>query len=310
MTTATPASPDLASRLVNGILSIKPIANFAKHQARSMMIERAESVGVQWTKEATTLRNRGIDTWAAELQSIENPNLQYPDYYLKPFHAYETGNLSWDAATEVEVASYAAHARIWSDAGSKEGDARLRQTFHTILKRELPQDPQTILDLGCSVGLSTIALQALYPHAQMTGLDLSPYFLTVAQHRNSPTHPSIQWVHTAAEQTPFADRSFDLVSTFLMCHELPQSATKAILQEAKRLLTPGGHLAIMDMNPQSEAFLKLPPYVFALLKSTEPYLDDYFTLDMERALAEAGFESPKVFCNSPRHRTFVAKAKS
>jgi hypothetical protein len=30
---------------------------------------------------------------------------------------------------------------------------------------------------------------------------------------------------------------------------------------------------------------------------------------MERAIAEAGFESPKVFCNSPRHRTFVAKAK-
>jgi hypothetical protein len=134
MTTATPTTPELASRLVNGILGIKPIANFAKHQARSMMIKRAESVGVQWTQEATALRERGIDTWTAELQRIQNPNLQYPDYYLKPFHAYETGNLSWDAATEVEVASYAAHARIWSDAGSKEGDARLRESFHTILQ--------------------------------------------------------------------------------------------------------------------------------------------------------------------------------
>jgi ubiquinone/menaquinone biosynthesis C-methylase UbiE len=309
MTTATPASPELASRLVNGILGIKPIANFAKHQARSMMIKRAESVGVQWTQDAKTLRDRGVDTWTAELQSIQNPNLQYPDYYLKPFHAYETGNLSWDAATEVEVASYAAHARIWSDAGSKEGDARLRESFHTILKQELPKDPQTILDLGCSVGLSTIALQAIYPNAQITGLDLSPYFLTVAQYRNQLTHPSIQWVHAAAEKTPFADRSFNLVSTFLMCHELPQSATKAILQEAQRLLTPGGYLTIMDMNPRSEAFLKLPPYVFTLLKSTEPYLDDYFTLDLEEAIAEAGFETPKVFYNSPRHRTLVAEAK-
>jgi ubiquinone/menaquinone biosynthesis C-methylase UbiE len=173
----------------------------------------------------------------------------------------------------------------------------------------LPKDPQTVLDLGCSVGLSTIALQAIYPNAQITGLDLSPYFLTVSQHRNQLTHPSIQWVHAAAEKTPFADRSFDLVSTFLMCHELPQSATKAILQEAQRLLTPGGYLTIMDMNPRSEAFLKLPPYVFTLLKSTEPYLDDYFTLDLEEAIAEAGFEAPKVFCNSPRHRTFVAKTK-
>jgi ubiquinone/menaquinone biosynthesis C-methylase UbiE len=94
-----------------------------------------------------------------------------------------------------------------------------------------------------------------------------------------------------------------------MCHELPQTATKAILQEARRLLTPGGYLAIMDMNPRSEAFLKLPPYVFTLLKSTEPYLDDYFTLDMERAIAEAEFESPSVFYNSPRHRTLIARAK-
>ena len=31
----------------------------------------------------------------------------YPDYYLKPFHAYDEGNLSWLAAFEVEPATFA-----------------------------------------------------------------------------------------------------------------------------------------------------------------------------------------------------------
>jgi ubiquinone/menaquinone biosynthesis C-methylase UbiE len=306
MTSATPPSAiGLASHLVNGILAIAPIANLLKHQARSMMIKRAESIGVQWTQEAETLRARGDETWNTALANVQDPNLVYPNYYLQPFHAYKTGNLSWEAATEVEVAAYAAHARIWSDTGSKAGDARLRESFHTQLKAQIPTAPETILDLGCSVGMSTFALQDTYPNAAVTGLDLSPYFLAIAQYRTQQTQRTVEWVHAAAEAMPFPGQSFDLVSTCLMCHELPQESTQAILKEAHRLLKPGGHLAIMDMNPQSEVFAKLPPYVFTLLKSTEPYLDEYFTLDMEKSMVEAGFEQPFVTCNSPRHRTFI-----
>jgi ubiquinone/menaquinone biosynthesis C-methylase UbiE len=306
MTTAPAPSPGLASQLVNGLLSIRPVANFAKQQARAMMIKRAESVGVPWTQTAQDLRARGEEIWDTERSQVQNPNLIYPEYYLKPFHAYDTGNLSWDAATEVEVAAYAAHARIWSDAGSKEGDARLRQSFHLLLNRHI-HSPQTILDVGCSVGMSTFALQETYPDAALTGLDLSPYFLAIAQHKTQQTRQSIQWIHAAAEDTPFADDSFDLVSIFLMCHELPQSATQSILRETRRLLKPNGYLAIMDMNPASEAFRKLPPYVFTLLKSTEPYLDDYFTLDLEQAIMNEGFAPPSVYLNSPRHRTLIAQ---
>jgi ubiquinone/menaquinone biosynthesis C-methylase UbiE len=309
MNSTTSASVGLASRLINGALAIAPLANLLKHQARSMMIKRAESIGVEWTQEAASLRARGEKTWSAALAQVQTPGLTYPDYYLQPFHAYKTGNLSWEAATEVEVAAYAAHARIWSDAGSKEGDARLRQSFHTLLKQHLPTDPHRILDLGCSVGMSTFALQDTYPDAAITGLDLSPYFLAIAQYRTQQTQRNFEWVHAAAENTPFPDQSFDLVSICLMCHELPQNATKAIFQEAKRLLKPEGHFAIMDMNPKSEVFATLPPYVFTLLKTTEPHLDEYFTLDFEAALMEAGFNKPFTAKNSPRHRTFIADLK-
>lgn len=110
MTTTIKTEPDLASRFVNGILAIKPLANFAKHQARKMMIKRAEEIGVLWTKEAEKLQARD---WSSDFAQVQNPNLNYPDYYVTSFHAYETGNLSWQAACEVESAARAVHAKIW-----------------------------------------------------------------------------------------------------------------------------------------------------------------------------------------------------
>jgi ubiquinone/menaquinone biosynthesis C-methylase UbiE len=313
--TSTVQAPRLASRMVNGILAIKPIAAIAKHQARTMMINRAESIGVYWRQEVKDLRARGSQAefapeWETELAQVKNPQLDYPDYYLRPFHAYDQGNMSWDAAMEVEVAAHAVHAKIWDGAGAK-GDSMLRQSFHDALTKQITTSPQAILDVGCSVGMSTFALQGLYPEAKITGVDLSPYFLAIAQYRSAQAAASQSptWLHAAAEATGLPDASFDLVSAHLIFHELPQDAAIAILQEARRLLRPGGHLTIMDMNPQSEVYAKMPPYILTLLKSTEPYLDQYFALDLEQAIYDAGFHRPSLTRNSTRHRTLVAQTR-
>ncbi len=307
MTASVDSTLRFSSRLVNGILAIKPLANLAKHQARQMMIKRAESIGVQWREEAAALRVRD---WTAEFKHVNNPSLIYPDYYVRSFHAYEEGNLGWEPATEVEVAARAVHARIWPEGGA-EGDARLRQSYHDILKAQIPTAPRDIVDLGCSVGMSTFALQALYPEAKITGVDLSPYFLSVAQYRSasgSQDKPPI-WLHAPAESTGLPSASVDLVSACLLFHELPQTAAIQIIQEARRVLRPGGYLALMDMNPKSTIYAQMPPYILTLLKSTEPYMDDYFSLDLERAIAQAGFSEPTLTSNTPRHRVLVAKIK-
>lgn len=36
---------------------------------------------------------------------LENPDISYPDYYLKKFHAYQLGNLDWQAVCELESAT-------------------------------------------------------------------------------------------------------------------------------------------------------------------------------------------------------------
>lgn len=276
------------------------------------MIKRAESIGVHWRQEVQSLRARNSGQefspdWDIELSQIQSADLVYPDYYRATFHAYEQGNLGWEPAMEVEVAARTVHAGIWKDAGVN-GDALLRQSFHEVLQQHISA-PQDILDLGCSIGMSTSALQAIYPQAHVTGLDLSPYFLVVAHYRSQQRQLPITWVHAAAEATGLPDASFDLVSSHLLFHEVPQSAAIAILQEARRLLRPGGYLAIMDMNPRSEIYAKMPPYILTLLKSTEPYLDQYFDFSLEQAIYNAGFTKPTVTFNSPRHRTVIAQVR-
>ncbi|NUN66265.1 class I SAM-dependent methyltransferase [Pseudanabaena biceps] len=314
--TVTTSAPNpkigLVSRLVNGILAIAPIFNIAKQRARKMMIERAESMGVNWLQIAADLQKQDLEV---ELAQVKNPHLQYPEYYLKPFHAYEEGNLGWLPATEVEVAAYAVHSRIWKDDKPPvEGDARLRQSYLDIVKEKLPQ-PQDILDIGCSVGMSTFSLHKAYPSAKITGLDLSPHFLAIANYNTRTKHPElakngqVQWIHGAAEQMELPDHSVDFVSCFLIFHELPQEASRQILREIRRVLRPSGYFAMMDMNPNSDIYAKMPPYILTLLKSTEPYLDQYFSFDLASELVAAGFDTPTITPNTPRHRTVIAKAK-
>jgi ubiquinone/menaquinone biosynthesis C-methylase UbiE len=307
---STPLLNRLATRVVNGLLSVKPLAAFAKNRARNLIIKRAESIGVAWRNDVKTLKARDTDkpfdpSWEQELAQLTNPKTIYPDYYLTSFHAYSEGNMGWEPAMEVEVAAYSVHAKIFAETG-KNGDRQLRHTYHQVLEEHLSQAPQNIVDIGCSVGMSTVAMQSVYPQAQIIGVDLSPYFLAVANYRHGGEN--IKWVHAAAEQTNLPAASYDLVSLFLICHELPQTATLEIFQEARRLLKPGGHIAIMDMNPASEIYSQMPPYILTLLKSTEPYLDQYFGLDIDLALQTTGFESVKLVENSPRHRTVIAKA--
>jgi ubiquinone/menaquinone biosynthesis C-methylase UbiE len=168
-----------------------------------------------------------------------------------------------------------------------------------------------ILDIGCSVGISTLTLHRYYQQrmahtVRTVGLDLSPHMLAIAQARD--THQEIdQWCHGQAEATPFADASFDVITLQFVTHELPRQASREIFEEALRILRPGGVLALTDNNPQSAVIQNLPPVLFTLMKSTEPWSDDYYTFDIEAALQEIGFGPPLTLATDPRHRAIVAR---
>ncbi|MEQ9355294.1 MAG: class I SAM-dependent methyltransferase [Coleofasciculus chthonoplastes F2-STO-03] len=99
----------------------------------------------------------------------------------------------------------------------------------------------------------------------------------------------------------------DLVTLQFVIHELPRQATQAIFQEILRLLRPGGYVAIVDNNPKSPVIQNLPPVLFTLMKSTEPWSDDYYTLDVEELMQTVGFEHRVTVASDPRHRTIIGR---
>ncbi len=302
------AGEDLLSRAVNLLIQTKPIYALMKQQARKVLIKTAEKNGVPWRHTYKTLSESNL---TAQLPQITNDRLTYPDYYNRPFHAYDQGNLCWDAAFEAESATYAMALRVWPQDNLtwEAAQDRLRSSFHQVLAQNITRPVQTILDIGCSVGISTIALHRFYqtqnPSVTTTGLDLSPYMLTVAKHRDSKGE--ITWLHGLAEQTGFSDQSFDLVTLQFVIHELPRQASAEIFREIYRLLKPGGSIALVDNNPQSQVIQNLPPVLFTLMKSTEPWSDDYYTFDVEAALKTAGFTQITTCESDPRHRTITAQ---
>ncbi len=302
------AGEDFLSKIVNILINIKPIYALMKQQARQVIIKTAEKNGVLWRKNCQDLDRPEVKNLLTE---ITNPKITYPDYYQQPFHAYDQGNLCWQAAFEAEPATKAMCLRVWpkEKIDWQTAESRLRGGFHQILAEYGPSDVHRILDIGCSVGISTFTIQEYYQtklakKIETVGLDLSPYMLAVAKYRD--TENNITWQQGLAENTGYPDHSFDLVTLQFILHELPQQPTREIFQEIFRILRPGGCLAIVDNNPRSTVIQNLPPALFILMKSTEPWSDEYYTFDVENCLESIGFQHRVTAPSDPRHRTIIA----
>ena len=120
---------------------------------------------------------------------------------------------------------------------------RSARSFAPILSRPGVQ----VLDLCCGTGDMAFALYREGPRARITGADFSHAMLKLALGKSpARTGGAVNWVEADALRLPFADQSFDLVTSAFGFRNLANYDRG--LGEIWRVLRPGGVCGILEFG--------------------------------------------------------------
>ncbi|HEY9877980.1 MAG TPA: methyltransferase domain-containing protein [Leptolyngbyaceae cyanobacterium] len=228
-----------------------------------------------------------------------NPNLDIPTHQLKTnIHRMPGGYLCNQEDSFRSGVLYDHGVFLYGRGWFGPLNDELGQTLiHHVLTQHYPDfQPHRILDLGCSVGHSTLPYAAAYPEAQVWGIDLGASLLRYAIARARVLDQTVYFSQQNAENTEFEDQSFDLVVSHILLHEIPGVARKRVFAESYRLLKPGGIMVHLE----SQLFLRPPTLSIRYFRDTEvwvnsePYLASSKFEDFSNYALEAGF-APEAF---------------
>lgn len=108
--------------------------------------------------------------------------------------------------------------------------------------------PESILDMGCSIGHSTLPYADAFPDAEIFAIDVAAPLLRYGHARAEHFGKKIAFSQQNCEATNFPDGSFDLIVSHILVHEMPAKAIDAMLRECHRLLRPGGMTLHVDLS--------------------------------------------------------------
>ncbi|MGH8015984.1 MAG: class I SAM-dependent methyltransferase, partial [Candidatus Zixiibacteriota bacterium] len=147
------------------------------------------------------------------------------------------------------------------------------------------------LDVGCGTGLSSIAIADLCE--SVFGIDMSDAMLAIAA-----KHPKIKYQKANAENLPFGNMTFDLITVGLAMHWFDQIK---FLKEAARVLLPNGWLVIYN-NEFKPELINDPEFLYwynnsYLIRYPNPPRKNAIQFDETRASQGFDFLGKAVFKN-------------
>jgi SAM-dependent methyltransferase len=211
--------------------------------------------------------------WMSELAHFRE--LDYPDYYLQPYHSMPGGWLNPSAAVGDRAAmeSIYRHAHPRKSLGMREAVAEF-----------FPEGAKLIYDLGAGTGDQSAAVAKRLPACQLVCVEASPFMIVVGK-RTHQTIANMRYEHGMAEDADVADGSVDAVNLSLVFHEIPNFAKHRLLERAFRMLKPGGKIVLSDVPPMDldghRGFF-------------EPYRLEWQSYDPGADLASVGFRDVRV----------------
>ena len=117
----------------------------------------------------------------------------------------------------------------------------------------------------------------------------------------------IQYFHKNAEDmNTISDSSQELVVCNFIMHELPEEATINVINEAYRILKPGGIIAIVDLTPRvinnNLLVSKFRKWAFEV---TEPHIYEYYSSNMTNMREDTGFFNIQEKTNDPMNNIWL-----
>jgi demethylmenaquinone methyltransferase/2-methoxy-6-polyprenyl-1,4-benzoquinol methylase len=129
------------------------------------------------------------------------------------------------------------------DAMNRTMTMGLDQRWRRATVAAVVQPGDRVLDACCGTG--DLAVAALQAGATVTGLDFSERMLERARRKSD----EIDWVQGDAEKLPFEDASFDAATVGFGVRNLAD--LERGLTELRRVLRPGGRVAILEITKPS-----------------------------------------------------------
>lgn len=159
-----------------------------------------------------------------------------------------------------------------------------RNAWIDLFRSIIPEGSLNVLDVGCGTGEISIVLAEM--GHQVSGIDLSEGMLGKAKQKAAKRSLSMQFSIEDAESLSFEDRSFDVVVNRHLLWTLPDP--KKALAEWKRVLRPGGTVAIVDglwrTGSASDQVRKTVANIGILITERKNQFGRYYSPDITRTL--------------------------
>jgi ubiquinone/menaquinone biosynthesis C-methylase UbiE len=121
-------------------------------------------------------------------------------------------------------------------------DSLILETWIELLKTYFPNTNTTVLDIGCGTGSLSVILAGL-GHT-VTGIDLSPSMISLAQTKAAAYGLEIEFHVMDASHPQLAERQFDVIICRHLLWALPEP--EQVLQRWVKFLTPKGRLILIE----------------------------------------------------------------
>lgn len=153
-----------------------------------------------------------------------------------------------------------------------------------------PQKNEHFLEIGCGTGHAVIAMaHAVGPDGHVDGIDVSEAMLALAETRAIEEGVE-EWTHLQvadAQKLPFEVASFDGVFVSFTLELFSDTEIPLVLAEIRRVLKPGGRLAVVALSKESHD--TIATRVYETLHRLFPTMIDCHPIHAPELLEAAGF---------------------